>query len=644
VYGGIMKKLTVGQSLLENDTIKNMINELAKKFNVDIDESMVLFCALLAKLYFMKEFDKYYEKRIDHLITGQIGPRIPYSKVDDQYLQRLEKEMEEILGNGSIDIAISVYDKIVDREFRKLFGKFYTPLPLVDHILESIELNKKPDGKIIDLACGSGVFLSACIKRILNHSSPEDKSLFNRVIDQIYGIDVDENACSLTKLNLLVATFRLWKNLIAEREKPEIDFRIYCRNSLGRLELLAILKGEKFDFVIGNPPYVEAKRLPKKDKLICRINFPDVARGAFDIYVCFIKLGLALLRESGYLGYVLPDKFLVTKYAYFVRKKILDDHRLIEICDISNLRYFKGTDVYPILLTVKNEKPNEKKVRVICNLASRNIFESKKFDFVRIEQEKYKLFESLPFYCLENELDKEIFFKILANVKNRLSDFLHLKTTVSFHFKGLRERFVCKDLESPNKFKYLGGKSYSRKNEVDAYKVEWEGYFINYDIEALKKLNNPLPPICNFIRPKIIFCQHAKRMLAYCDFKGEWITKDVYPIAFIKGTEDLRRTYYYTGFLNSNIFSYLYGIIYKGIQISEGYFHFLPAYLSVIPTPNENESVIAKVSDAVERIQESRGKNIPLQEEINRIFYNIFGLSEMEIERVEEYNRQYLSK
>lgn len=411
------------------------------------------------------------------------------------------------------------------------------------------------------------------------------------------------------------------------------------------LKLDSPILGQKFDFVIGNPPYVEAKKLPKKDKKLCKDNFPETATGAFDLYICFIDLGLKVLRENGCLSFVLPNKFEVAKYAIPLRKTILEKYRIIEISDISNLKYFEGTDVYPILFTLRKERKRGK-VRVMCNLRSKQIFENGDFRFVEVDQQLFEVFKlTLPFYCFETDTDKSIFLKIIGQSKNSLEKFLCVRTTVSFHFKGLREKYVSKDIESPNKFKYIGGKSFSRKNEVNAYRLDWAGYYINYDESELKKIQNPLPPISIFKQPKIIFCQHAKRMLSYCDEKGIWVTKDVFPIAFVKknGDKTIARTYYYTGFLNSNIFSYLYGIIYKGIQIGDGYFHFLPLFMYVIPTPNEDSDLIEEVAQAAKELQK-----IPVNDEqeriMNKIFYKMFMLTEEETIRVEEYNMEYLGK
>lgn len=629
---------------MESAGIVASINSIRSEYGLAAEEAIVVFYAHIVRAYLAGKVGKKFMKQIDCLIESQIGTKSHFKALADSHPEMLEAHLHEYSGTESIDIVSSVYEKLINTELKKVLGRFYTPPTLVKHILDSVEFGvAAKDAKIVDLACGAGVFLSASVKRILEKTGNLGaKGLLEKIRNQIYGIDVDEFACSLTRLNLLVSTSPIWIRSVGKEKNLSISFNVFCMNALTLQSEENPLRTRKFDLVIGNPPYVEAKRLPKKDKLLCRRNFPNIAKGAFDIYVCFIDLGLQILNNGGYLGFVLPDKFLVANYAYSTRKKILDGHKIVEICDISNLGYFEGTDVYPILFTVKKEKPTGYS-RVVCNIESKDDFEHDKYQFVNVEQDKYRVLGgTLPFYCFENGLDKEIFFQILERFNHRLGEFLQFRTTVSFHSKGMREQYVSETITGNNKFKYLGGKSHAHKNEIGAYKVEWVGYYINYDNATLGKLGNPLPPISIFKRTKIIFCQHAKRMLAYCDESGEWVTKDVFPIAFVKSREEgVKRTYYYTGLLNSDVFSFVYAIIWKGIQIGDGYFHFLPSFLSVIPVPDERRETVENVCKLVEEIQKP-SKIGELAVEVNRIFYELYELSGEKTSRVIEYNRKYL--
>jgi len=145
------------------------------------------------------------------------------------------------------------------------------------------------------------------------------------------------------------------------------DETIFClKNRKGKFK-------SGFDFVVGNPPYLEAKKMPNELKKICRENFPDVAKGAFDLYFCFIKMALDLLNINGMFGYIIPNKVQVLKSARWLRKYILENFSIKEIVDISNLEIFKNISVYPILLFIKNKKPGDNKTRTFDSISKKEV-------------------------------------------------------------------------------------------------------------------------------------------------------------------------------------------------------------------------------------------------------------------------------
>ena len=623
--------------------IEDEIKKIANITNLPKNVAILPFFSIIIKYYFIHKLGRIYEESIDRLIKEQfLDFKKYYSSFDREILLDLERVSFDLLNNGEIDLIGNIYDCLVENDLKKVFGQVYTPLPIVKHILHSVGLKDNPKAKICDTSCGAGIFLTEAVKIIINESAKKDNALLEKIISQIYGFDIDKNACILTKLNLLLSTFPLWKAKIIKGDNISLNFNINNTNALTFLPKNIDYIG-KFDLVVGNPPFVESKRLPRVDKEICRKYFKDVARGAFDIYICFIKLGINLLDRNGLLGYVLPNKFLVAKYGKSLRQQIIENYAIKEICDISNLNYFNSTNVYPILFVIMKGKLN-----IPVNIASRfkckSEFEANNFKYNTVQQSKYKIFDNLyPIFLFETKQDSDIFFNIMENFKTNLSEVINIKTTVSFHLKGLREKYVSKDIDSCNRYKYLGGESYSRKNEVSDFSVEWRRYYINYATDELKKIGNHLPPLSNFLRPKIIFCQHAKRMLAYCDIKGEWVTKDVFPIAYLRNcTDDANRILYYTGLFNSNIFSYIYSLIYRGIQINDGYFHFLPGFLSIMPIPSENNNIFQRVAKIVRNIQCNKVEKELEMKEINDLFYAAYNLKKKDIKRVEEYNKLYL--
>ena len=67
-----------------------------------------------------------------------------------------------------------------------------------------------------------------------------------------------------------------------------------------------------FDFIVGNPPYVEVKNynvdLPYMH-LYIKDKFPSSKNGKIDLAIPFIERAIGLLNESGRLGFIVQKRF-----------------------------------------------------------------------------------------------------------------------------------------------------------------------------------------------------------------------------------------------------------------------------------------------------------------------------------------------
>ncbi|MEK6757986.1 MAG: N-6 DNA methylase, partial [Nanoarchaeota archaeon] len=164
---------------------------------------------------------------------------------------------------------------------RKEQGIYYTPTYIVDYIIkntlgEKIKENRKntKNLKVLDPACGSGSFLIKAFDYIYNEVKDEGKNQRDlSTIDNLgfyskkteilknnlFGVDLDNKAVEITKLNLLL------KAAEKNRKLPEeLDLHIKKGNSLIDDDNITkdYFKWEgdfqegTFDVVIGNPPYV----------------------------------------------------------------------------------------------------------------------------------------------------------------------------------------------------------------------------------------------------------------------------------------------------------------------------------------------------------------------------------------------------
>ena len=142
-----------------------------------------------------------------------------------------------------------------------------------------------------------------------------------------------------------------------------------------------------------------------------------------------------------------------------------------------------------------------------------------------------------------------------------------------------------------------------------------------------------LPPLSNFAQEKIVLCQHAPRITAAYDGSGEFVTKDVYPDRH-RGAracaESPLSLKYFTALLNSELMSFVYGTVYKGIQIGGGYYHYLPTWMDILPVIVPGEAEIKKTEGLVVRMlkTDSRAVKLRLMRDVDEIVYRAYGVSD----------------
>ena len=230
---------------------------------------------------------------------------------------------------------------------RKEQGIYYTPTYVVDFIVKNtvgnVLKNKKINPneiKVLDPACGSGSFLikafdylsEALGKGATQHKldSQSNYSYKTGILkENIFGMDLDQKAVEITKLNLLLKASEPNRKL-----PPEIDLHIRQGDSLIKDETVGGLNAFKwlddfsensFDCVIGNPPYLNSIQLGKTYgdtvKEYWKKNY-ESAKGTYDIYILFFEQALRACKPNGYVAFITPNKFLSSPYAVGFRKLI----------------------------------------------------------------------------------------------------------------------------------------------------------------------------------------------------------------------------------------------------------------------------------------------------------------------------------
>ena len=225
--------------------------------------------------------------------------------------------MHEDYTKESID-----YLKNTNIEKRKRLGQYFTPKSIRDLLLKKLISisNKKDNVKILDPACGSGEFLLSCNEYFKNSI--------------LYGFDIDESLVDISK--------KLINNA-----------NIKCLDTLK----FDTKKSIKYDYVIGNPPYFEFK--PDKE---LRKKHSNIINGRVNIFSIFIKLGLELLEDNGYLAYVVPPSMNNGAFFSKLREYIINNSSIeyLHIVDGSDNFYTANQKVMILILRKTKTKKRKK--------------------------------------------------------------------------------------------------------------------------------------------------------------------------------------------------------------------------------------------------------------------------------------------
>jgi len=123
-----------------------------------------------------------------------------------------------------------------------------------------------------------------------------------------------------------------------------------------KAEFSEIMNGGGFDAVIGNPPYVRMEEF-KSIKNYLRAHY-ECHDERTDLYVYFIEKEHALLRERGAFGMIVSNKFIRAKYGRPLRGFLAEHTTIKSIVDLAGLPVFHGATVRTIVLISENDGSN----------------------------------------------------------------------------------------------------------------------------------------------------------------------------------------------------------------------------------------------------------------------------------------------
>jgi type I restriction-modification system DNA methylase subunit len=238
-----------------------------------------------------------------------------------------------------------------------------------------------------DIACGSGAFLLETFQLLsdllIDFYLLNDKSkliqlsignyklpfeIKKELLTQcIYGVDIDYNAIEAAKFGLLLKLLENESFDTLGKVKPilpSLKNNIERGNSLISSSDLRSKNNKiieeiapydfkmKFDIIIGNPPYSKSEDMKSSNKTefdIYKRKF-KTSNKQYDKYFLFIERSIELLKDNGYIGYIVPSKFTKVGSASELRSLLSSNKYINRFISFGANQIFQSKTTYTSLL------------------------------------------------------------------------------------------------------------------------------------------------------------------------------------------------------------------------------------------------------------------------------------------------------
>ncbi|MBO5627938.1 MAG: Eco57I restriction-modification methylase domain-containing protein [Aeriscardovia sp.] len=382
-----------------------------------------------------------------------------------------------------------------------------------------------------------------------------------------------------------------------------------------------------FDIVIGNPPYVDSETMVKvmhKERELYARKY-SCARGNWDMFIVFVELGNLLLKENGIFSNIIPNKLIASKYGIELRKLLSSKH-IIEIRDYSRIDVFEDAAVYPITIVLRNSinkgntlfttMKNRTEIKQSNLAPSEELSKRGYWDPFFADSPIFKLISKISSYRQLKELPVEVLGA--ATVAD------------AYEIKNLVQDDCC-----------IEGFKLVNSGTIDPYVTYWGVKQCRYlkDSYVYPKVPSAKLKTYSSVRykqassTKIIVASMTTKYEASLDVVGEYIAGKSTTIII----GDKNELYKLTAIINSKLASYWLNIVFNSLKMSGGAINIGKNELQILPIPEceyNFESLVQKIID--KKTSSHSSDTSALESEIDRIVYQLYGLTGEEIAIVEK--------
>lgn len=490
------------------------------------------------------------------------------------------------------------------------------------------------------------------IQKVTGKEYWQDKYIHYHILKHcIYGADIDDFAVQLTTINLLLKDFENvsdelniiqcdslvkweedynWEDLNEQLRDIKISYKIkhhnfnnvFCEYLLDRNraeELICKCKfwNTKFDYIVGNPPYVGHKQLTMEYKQWLLGNYTEVFKDKSDIAYCFFYRSLSVVSECGKISLITSRYFMESPTGKSLRIFLKNNSNLLKIVDFYGAEIFKGVGIATAIYIYTKKKNMDNHIEVYKLIKDNYDFDNvTNLDMIMNTGifEKFDLKQSI----LESDrwiLIPENKYIIYKKIENNCDFYLN-DLVVSFQgiITGCDKAFVLKD-NTISKYKIESSllRKWIKNSNVNRYNITNSNLSIIYSdlIENESNYTNSISYIgkyrgklenrreCKigvrkwyqlqwgrdiklFDGEKVVYPYKSKHNRFAVDKSGSLCSADVY--SFSLNNNSQYTTECLVGILNSKIYEFYFKLFAK--KMGTGVYDYYPNSVLYLKLPN----------------------------------------------------------